>query len=390
MWTTESRALVGDFGAGQALSDEQYALLAPLIPPAKPGGRPRTTDMRRMLDGLFYLVRTGCQWRHLPPPPAFPPWRTVYGYMRAFADAGVWESIRHHLVVMLRERDGKEPSPSAAIIDTRSVKTTEKISCGWVAARLGRSRPPQSSMEATDADRSPRDRAAGRRPSERHHPLRVTRAQQGALARDGERAGRREALEVHRGGRCRRRAARPSRPAEDGGGATGRPAGPGGRHPGGGPRRLLASPPARGQRDREPRRRSGLDRGRPAAPPGQDRRDRRREARAHADGLGARRAARLLDGAAAEPGGGGSPAPDARARHAPQGAGPAHQPDQGAALRAGHHRLRSAPQGSPGPSRRARDRRPTPLAGAAQGRDSAGDRADRPGVLADRRGRARA
>jgi putative transposase len=79
MGTAESRALVGDFGAGQALGDEQYALLAPMIPPAKPGGRPRTTDMRRMLDGLFHLVRTGCQWRHLPPPPAFPPWRTVYG-----------------------------------------------------------------------------------------------------------------------------------------------------------------------------------------------------------------------------------------------------------------------------------------------------------------------
>jgi transposase len=72
MWTAQSRAFVGDFGAGQALSDEQYALLVPLIPPAKPGGRPRTTDMRRLLDGLFYLVRTGCQWRHLPPPPAFP------------------------------------------------------------------------------------------------------------------------------------------------------------------------------------------------------------------------------------------------------------------------------------------------------------------------------
>src|SRR3954470_21308184 len=139
-------------------------LLVPLIPPAKPGGRPRTTDMRRMLDGLFYLVRTGCQWRHLPPPPAFPPWRTIYGYMRAFADAGVWEGIRHHLVVMLRERDGREPSPSAAIVDTQSVKTTERIPCGWMAARLGRSGPPQDSMEATDADRSPRDHAAGRRP----------------------------------------------------------------------------------------------------------------------------------------------------------------------------------------------------------------------------------
>jgi putative transposase len=126
MWTAESRALVGDFGAGQALSDEQYALLAPMIPPAKPGGRPRTTDMRRLLDGLFYLVRTGCQWRHLPPPPAFPPWRTIYGYMRDFASAGVWEAIRHHLVVMLREQEGREPSPTAAIVDTQSVKTTEK------------------------------------------------------------------------------------------------------------------------------------------------------------------------------------------------------------------------------------------------------------------------
>ena len=97
MWTAESRALVGDFGAGQALSDEQYALLRPVIPPAKPGGRPRTTDMRRMLDGLFYLVRTGCQWRHLPPPPAFPPWRTVYGV---------------HARVRGRGRVGEHPPPS--------------------------------------------------------------------------------------------------------------------------------------------------------------------------------------------------------------------------------------------------------------------------------------
>ncbi len=147
MWTVESRALVGDFGAGQALSDEQYALLAPLIPPAKPGGRPRTTDMRRLLDGLFYLVRTGCQWRHLPPPPAFPPWRTVYEYMRAFARAGVWESIRHHLVMMLREREGKEPSPSATIVDTQSVKTSEK---GGLAATTR----PKRSRGASGTSRS--------------------------------------------------------------------------------------------------------------------------------------------------------------------------------------------------------------------------------------------
>ena len=126
MWTPEDRALVGDFGAGQALNDEQYRLVAPLIPPAKPGGRPRTTDMRRLLDGLFYVVRTGCQWRHLPPPPAFPPWPAVYRYFRAFLAAGVWESVRHHLVAMLREGGGREPSPTAAIIDTQSVKTAER------------------------------------------------------------------------------------------------------------------------------------------------------------------------------------------------------------------------------------------------------------------------
>jgi len=125
MWTPEDRALVGDHGAGQALTDDQWRLLQPLIPPAKPGGRPRTTDMRRMLDSLFYVLRTGCQWRHLPPPPAFLPWSTVYGYFRAFLDAGVWEAMRHHLVVMLREGAGREPSPTAAVIDSQSVKTTE-------------------------------------------------------------------------------------------------------------------------------------------------------------------------------------------------------------------------------------------------------------------------
>ena len=107
MWTPESRALVGDYGSGQALNDDQYRLVEPFLPAAKPGGRPRTMDMRRLLDGLFYVVRTGCQWRHLPPPPMFPPWQTVYGYMRTFL------------------RDGRAPSPTAAILDTQSVKTTE-------------------------------------------------------------------------------------------------------------------------------------------------------------------------------------------------------------------------------------------------------------------------
>ncbi len=136
MWTPADRALVGDFGSGQALTDDQFRLLEPLLPPAKPGGRPRRTDMRNLLDGLFYLVRTGCQWRHLPPPPAFPPWCTVSGYMRAFLRDGVWESIRHHFVVMLRESAGREASPTVAIVDTQSVKTTESGGPrGWDAAK---------------------------------------------------------------------------------------------------------------------------------------------------------------------------------------------------------------------------------------------------------------
>jgi putative transposase len=151
MWTPETRTLVGDFGAGQALSDEQFRLLEPLIPPAKPGGRPRTTDMRRLLDGLFYVVRTGCQWRHLPPPPAFPPHATVYGYFRAFLAAGVWESMRHHLVLMLRDREGKEPSPTAAIIDPQSVKTTEK---GGLAATMRRRRSRAGSVTSRSTPRA--------------------------------------------------------------------------------------------------------------------------------------------------------------------------------------------------------------------------------------------
>jgi putative transposase len=142
MWTPADRTWVGDFGSGQALSDDQYRLIEPLIPPAKPGGRPRTTNMRHLLDGLFYVVRTGCQWRHLPPPPAFPPWSTVYGYFRAFLRQGVWESMRHHLVTMLRESEGREASPTAAIIDSQSVKTTEK---GGLAAMT----PPRRSRGAS-------------------------------------------------------------------------------------------------------------------------------------------------------------------------------------------------------------------------------------------------
>src|SRR3954452_9077707 len=140
MWTPADRALVGDFGSGQALTNDQFRLVEPLIPPAKPGGRPRTTNIRNLLDGLFYLVRTGCQWRHLPPPPAFPPWRTVYGYMRAFLREGVWESIRHHFVVMLRHGAGREASPTGWCKngDRRKVEGQAATAIGGCGSLVGR------------------------------------------------------------------------------------------------------------------------------------------------------------------------------------------------------------------------------------------------------------
>src|ERR687897_3818514 len=78
MWTPADREKVGDYGCGRALSNEQWKIIEPFIPPEKPGGRHREVDMRAVLNAIFYVVRTGCQWRHLPPPPLFPPSSTVY------------------------------------------------------------------------------------------------------------------------------------------------------------------------------------------------------------------------------------------------------------------------------------------------------------------------
>jgi putative transposase len=106
------------------ISDEEWNILEPLIPHEKPGGRPRTTDMREVINAIWYILRSGCQWRLLPH--EFPPWSTVWSYFRIWRKTGVWEQMHTHLRERLRSRLGREPTPSAVIIDSQSVKTSQK------------------------------------------------------------------------------------------------------------------------------------------------------------------------------------------------------------------------------------------------------------------------
>ena len=104
------------------LSDAEFALVAPLLPPAKPTGR-KPTEARTVLDALFYLIRSGCPWRLLPK--CFPPFTTVQNRFYAWRDSGLWEHIVAVLVMAVREAEGKNAAPTVVIVDSQSVKTTE-------------------------------------------------------------------------------------------------------------------------------------------------------------------------------------------------------------------------------------------------------------------------
>ena len=103
------------------LTDAQFAVLEPLLPPPKPRGRPRA-DLRAVLNGILYLVRSGCQWRLLPHD--FPPWSTVHTWYRRWRTDGTWEAIHEALRQRARERAGRDPSPRSSAADSQSVKTT--------------------------------------------------------------------------------------------------------------------------------------------------------------------------------------------------------------------------------------------------------------------------
>ena len=101
------------------LSDDEWEILKPLVPTAKPGGRPRVHETREILNAIFYVLRGGCAWRFLPHDFSLP-WQTAYHYFRAWRMDGSWEQIHTALRERLRRLLGREPTPSAAIIDSQS------------------------------------------------------------------------------------------------------------------------------------------------------------------------------------------------------------------------------------------------------------------------------
>lgn len=142
MWTKENRARYDRSALRYPsdLTDGEWEILAPLIPPAKRGGRPREVDIRAVIGGLLYVLETGCPWRHLPKD--FPPKSTVHSYFELWAWDGTLAHIHDALYVAVREREGREASPSAALLDSQSAKSVQKG--GLRSTRSGSTRARRS------------------------------------------------------------------------------------------------------------------------------------------------------------------------------------------------------------------------------------------------------
>ena len=126
IWTSENRSRHNrdKLRYPSDLTDEEWALVAPLIPPAKRGGRRRSVDLREVVNGLMYVLSTGCQWRYVPKD--LPPKSTLFSYFDLWTYYGVIDRIHHALYVQCREKLDREASPTACIIDSQSVKSAEK------------------------------------------------------------------------------------------------------------------------------------------------------------------------------------------------------------------------------------------------------------------------
>jgi len=104
------------------LTDSQWNLIKEYLPPAKPGGRPRTLDLRMVINALFYVLKTGCQWRMLPR--EYPKWQSVYSYFRQWRDDGTWQRLHARLRARVRQQAGRHKHPTAGCLDSQSVATT--------------------------------------------------------------------------------------------------------------------------------------------------------------------------------------------------------------------------------------------------------------------------
>ena len=125
MWTpmTRQQHSRGHLRYGSDLTDAEWAIIAPLLPPVRNTGRPRRWPMRELMNAIFYVLRSGCPWRMVPA--NFAPSSTVYRWFLRLRDDGVFEAINHKLLMLDRQRAGREANPSAAVLDSQSVKTTE-------------------------------------------------------------------------------------------------------------------------------------------------------------------------------------------------------------------------------------------------------------------------
>ena len=126
MWTAETRPRYNrdTLRYPSDLTDAEWALIQPLIPPGKSGGGKRRVDIREVINGVMYLLSTGCQWRALPKD--LPPRSTVHDYLGLWNWDGTLDRIHHALYLKCREKAGREASPTACIIDSQSVKSAEK------------------------------------------------------------------------------------------------------------------------------------------------------------------------------------------------------------------------------------------------------------------------
>ena len=125
MWTPTTRAQHArdHLRYGSDLTDEEWRLLEPFLPPPAATGRHRAWPLREILNAIFFVLRSGCPWRMLPE--TLPPHQTAYRWFARLRDHGTWETISHHLVMRDRQRVGRQADPTAMVIDTQSVKTTE-------------------------------------------------------------------------------------------------------------------------------------------------------------------------------------------------------------------------------------------------------------------------